>query len=133
MKFDVQQLSEALESACPQADFALLHGSAKDGELKKGSDIDVALFLNCKPSTEIYMSAIKAVHEVCPDAEADIGILNNAEPVYRFEALKGKLLFNRNMEKYLDFFSLTCREYESQMYDYQRQHRYRMEVRSSKK
>ena len=31
-------------------------------------------------------------------------------------------------EKYAAFFSLTCREYESQMFDYERQKKYRREV-----
>ena len=61
------------------------------------------------------------------DADPDIGILNGAEPIYRFEALKGRLLFCRDEERYLDFFSLTCREYESQIADYERQRRYRLE------
>ena len=63
--------------------------------------------------------------ERAPGAYCDIGFLNHAEPVYRFEALRGRLLFTRNVETYLRFFSLTCREYESQLADYERQYRYR--------
>ncbi len=69
---------------------------------------------------------MSAVSEIVPGIECDIGILNNAEPVYRFEALRGKLLFARDYEAYLKFYSLTCREYESQLADYERQHRYRL-------
>ncbi|MBW8014690.1 MAG: nucleotidyltransferase domain-containing protein [Planctomycetes bacterium] len=128
MKFDTDKLSNALQSACPGVIFAFLHGSAKDGCVNPGSDIDIALYLSGAASLEIYTAAADAVRQVSPDAEPDIGILNNAEPIYRFEALKGKLLFSRDMETYLYFFSLTCREYESQIADYQRQHKYRLQA-----
>ena len=44
MNFDVNKLSAAIEKDCPEIIFAFLHGFAKDGFVKKGSDIDVALF-----------------------------------------------------------------------------------------
>ena len=125
MKFDREKLSKALQAACPKIVFALLHGSAQEGDIKQGSDLDIALFIDGKLGIELYQQACDAIGSVIPQAEPDIGILNNAEPVYRFEALKGKLLFSNDMEKYLNFFSLTCREYESQIADYQRQHKYR--------
>ena len=55
----------------------------------------------------------------------DLGTLNGAEPVYRYEALKGKLLFVRDRERWLQFYSRTCRQYESQMFHYQKQLAYR--------
>ena len=48
----------------------------------------------------------------------DLGVLNEKEPVYRFEALKGRLLFTRDLECRLHFYSLTCREYEHWMFHY---------------
>ncbi len=129
MKFDIEKLSFALEKACPEVIFALLHGSAKDGEVRDGGDIDIALYIAGKPTFEILRKAMDAVHQVQTQAQPDVGVLNNAEPVYRFEALKGKLLFNRDKEKYLNFFSQTCTEYELQIADYQRQHEYRTKTR----
>ena len=126
MKFDVNRLGDLLKKQCPQICFAFLHGSAKDARAKEGSDIDLALFIDGKPTLELYEEVSASVEAVAPGVQCDIGILNNAEPVYRFEALKGKLLFFRNQQQYLHFFSLTCREYESQMADYQRQKRYRL-------
>ena len=132
MKFSVEKLGEALESACPEVVFAMLHGSARDGCVADGSDVDVALFLDGdgtqKASLDLFMRAQEAVASVVPHAPADIGILNGTEPVYRFEALKGKLLFTRDEETSVGFFSLTCREYESQMASYERQRKYRIEA-----
>ena len=125
MKFDTDKLSDAIKADCPQVVFALLHGSAKHGSLKKNSDVDIAVYLDTKPSLQIYQDIIESAEKIIPGAKIDVGVLNNAEPVYKFEALKGKLLFARDKEKYLGFFSLTCREYEYQMADYQRQQKYR--------
>ena len=126
MKFAPEKLSNALQASCTEVLFALLHGSAKDGQVNPGSDIDLALFIEGKPTLEFYEKVSGIVETVAAGAQCDIGILNNAEPVFRFEALKGNLLFNKDMETYLDFFSLTCREYESQMADYLRQKNYRL-------
>ncbi len=123
--FDIDKLAVLLKEQCPQVLFALLHGSAKEGRVKRDGDIDLALFIDGKPTLELYEKASRCVEAVAGDVKCDIGILNNAEPVYRFEALKGKLLFFRNEEQYLHFFSLACREYESQVADYQRQQHYR--------
>ncbi|MFQ6036453.1 MAG: nucleotidyltransferase domain-containing protein [Sedimentisphaerales bacterium] len=126
MKFDVHKLADLLKQQCPEICFALLHGSAKDGQVKQAGDIDLALFIEGKPTLELYEKVSRCAEAVAPGVKCDTGILNNAEPVYRFEALKGRLLFFRNQEQYLHFFSLTCREYESQVADYQRQQRYRL-------
>jgi hypothetical protein len=64
---------------------------------------------------------------IVPGVDIDLGCFDRAEPVYRFEALKGRLLFARDQERFLDAFSRTCREYESQIWDYQRQAGYRLE------
>lgn len=103
-------------------------GSAKDGVVGPNSDLDLALFLLTAPSLTLYetVGRIVASH-VGAGIRADIGILNQAEPVYRFEALKGRLLFCRDEERWLDFYSVTCRLYEHQMADYARQRRYRLE------
>jgi len=126
MRFDVDKLTALLKDKCPQICFALLHGSAKDAQVKHGGDIDLALFIKGKPTLEFYEMVYECAEAVAPGVQCDIGILNNAEPVYCFEALKGRLLFFRDKEQYLQFFSRTCREYESQVADYQRQQRYRL-------
>ena len=132
MKFDTNKLSESLNRRCPEIIFAILHGSSREGIIKEGSDIDIAIYIDGKASLDIYQKIYKIIKSVAGDYEPDIGILNNAEPVYGFEALKGKLLFSRDMEKFLNFFSLTCREYESQIADYERQHKYRLEAKNLK-
>ncbi len=128
MSFSVAELAKALKEALPNVSFALILGSAKNGVIKAHSDLDLAFYLNKKADLEFYNKVNEAVETVVSGVRVDIGILNNAEVIFRFEALKGKLLFKRDEETYVRFFSLTCREYESQMADYEKQHRYRMEA-----
>jgi predicted nucleotidyltransferase len=91
MKFNIDKLSSLLNKQCPEVVFAFLHGSSKDGIVKEGSDIDIALYINGKASLDLYQRAYDAVVSVTPKAEPDIGILNNAEPVYCFESLSGEI------------------------------------------
>lgn len=126
--FDPAELASVLRENLPEVEFCFLMGSAMDGTVAVGSDLDLAFYLKAKPSFEFYGRVAAAVEKLMPAVHCDTGILNNAEPVYRFEALKGRLLFTRDQERYLTFFSRTCREYESQMFDYERQRRYRREA-----
>lgn len=128
IEFDVHALADAIMRRHPEVSFCLLMGSAMHGTVHKGSDLDLAFYLTEPADLEFYASIEETVDQIVHGARCDIGILNRAEPVYRFEALKGKRLFVRDLEQYASFFSLTAREYESQMVDYERQRRYRREA-----
>lgn len=123
--FDPDALGRELSRDCPETVFALLHGSARDGRIWPGSDVDIAVW-QAGPVTLDQIARIQALLDhLVPGVRLDLGRLNGADPVYRFEALRGRLLFCRDRETYYRFFSLACREYESQMASYERQRRYR--------
>ncbi len=124
--FDPAALGEALSRECEAIVFALLMGSARDGHVAAGSDIDLALYLAEPASFRLIGQVQDIAARVAPGVHCDVGLLRNAEPVFRFEALKGRLLFTRDREVFLRFFSLTCREYESQLASYARQYSFRM-------
>ena len=126
--FDPDTLGSILREGFPLVSFACLMGSAVNGVVAIGSDLDLAFYLNGKPDLGFYGRVPDVVAEAVPGVRVDFGILNHAEPVYRFEALKGRLLFVRDREIYLNFFSRTCREYEDQMHHYENQLRYRREA-----
>ncbi|MCD6295517.1 MAG: hypothetical protein J7M20_11520 [Deltaproteobacteria bacterium] len=126
--FDPEQLAAQLEKDLASVGFCLLMGSAVDGRVAEGSDLDLAFYLTEPLTLDFYAEIQAIVDKQVPGVRCDIGILNGAEPVFRFEALKGKLLFVRDKELYASFFSLTCREYESQMFDYAKQRKYRIEA-----
>ena len=125
ISFDPQALAEGIRGECPEVVFALLMGSARDGRVELGSDVDLAVYADQPPNLDLHGRLVETVEAVAPGAHCDVGWLKRAEPVYRFESLRGRLLFTRNREAYLRFFSLTCREYEDQLADYERQHHHR--------
>lgn len=143
--FNTGELADKLESRLPEVVFAYLLGSAAQktgheaqGLVKPHSDLDIAVYLDLNRKTAdnqkfdllaLYSTARDVTEEVVGPVRCDLGILNNAEPVFRYEALKGRLLFSRDEELRSAFFSLTCREYEHRMFDYKKQRRYRLEAR----
>jgi len=128
LSLDIDAFAEALEEACPEVVFALLLGSSRNGHIAVDSDIDLAVYVRNRSALALYSRICDVVSRHAPGVYCDLGFLKSAEPIYRFEALKGRLLFVRDMEVYLDFYPVTCREYEQQMFDYERQHRYRVEA-----
>ncbi|MCK4378776.1 MAG: nucleotidyltransferase domain-containing protein [Deltaproteobacteria bacterium] len=126
--FDPCRLAAHFEKELASASFCLLMGSAAEGKVAEGSDLDLAFYLTEPLTLDFYATVEAIIADYLPGVRCDIGILNKAEPVFHFEALKGTLLFARSRELYASFFSLTCREYESQMFDYAKQHKYRVEA-----
>lgn len=126
--FEPQTLAELIQKQFPEIVFAYILGSAADGTIPPHGDLDIAVYVEKKPDLEFYSRLQEICAQEVGPVRCDIGILNHAEPVYRFEALKGHLLFAREREKWLTFYSRTCREYEHRLYHYEKQRRYRLEA-----
>ena len=47
--------------------------------------------------------------------DIDLIVLNNASPILRFEAVRGRRLYCREVNRCAEFVSLTAREYEDDM------------------
>ena len=124
---DFKGMQCLFESDYPEIVFALVMGSAAKGIIAKHSDLDIALYCDKKLNWDKFSSIIQSISDLHCGARCDLGVLNTADPVYRYEALKGKLIFTRDQERWLGFYSLSCREYETQMFHYQKQRQYRLE------
>ncbi len=59
MTFDVDKWAEATQATCPSVVFALLHGAAKDGRIRPGSDLDIAVFADGKPGLDLYHQVLR--------------------------------------------------------------------------
>jgi hypothetical protein len=130
---DIPALASKLERLLPEALFGLLIGStATMGVVRAYGDLDLAFFLS-PGITAGYDFQARIEQAVEPQTQGrvrvDVGLLNRADPVYRFEALKGRLLFCRDDEAYMSFFSSVSRDYETQMIHYARQRMYRLSRR----
>ena len=129
ISFDITKLAQVINEKCLGVSFAFLHGSAINGFVKKGSDLDIGIYCSSNESKDWWdakSAVIRTVWDVVEIDDIDVGILNRTEPVYKFEVLKGKKLFVRDTELYYGFFSLTCREYEDAIFHYERQKKYRL-------
>lgn len=129
--FSSKLLADSLLEQIPELVFVYLMGSSAQAQVVRvGSDLDLAGYFSVELDLALRARVEEAVEGLVPGVRLDLGILNGADPVYRFEALKGQLLFTRNQETWLKFYSLTCREYEDQMYHYEKQLAYRREAKN---
>jgi len=131
LSFSTEKLKNELRQ-CPEILFAYILGSAVNGVIKSKSDLDLGIYLeNSKTSFgDVYLKICNICEPILPGVRIDVGFLNKCEdPVYKFEVISGSLLFTKNKEIWLRFYSNTAREYEHQMVHYEKQRRYRIQSR----
>lgn len=128
VEFDPAALARRIEDEVPEILFAYILGSSAGGRVEPHSDLDIAAWLAGESTLQLYSRVQDISDDILGGVRCDLGILNSAEPIYRFEALKGHLLFTRDRELWLTFYSRASREYEHQMFDYGKQRRYRLEA-----
>jgi len=90
-------------------------GSAKDGYVKSGSDLDIGVLFSAVPSLDERVILREYLQKSLQFDDIDLVILNEASPITRFEAICGRLVFVRDQNRWAEFFSLTAREYEDEM------------------
>lgn len=95
-------------------------GSARDGELRPGSDADVGVLLARRPTFDEQLDLLGRLQDALHLDEVDLVILNDANVYLRFEAVSGKRLFVRDLSATAGFVSLTAREYEDEYDQWQR-------------
>lgn len=115
MRLNIKKIAEELEKI-PNIDFAYIFGSSKDGFIKNGSDLDIAVYFsdNISVGYDKVAEILRKMENVTNGVQLDLCRLNTASETLRFEVLKGKCLFVRRgcMDKFSNFYSRTCREYE---------------------
>ena len=114
-RFMPDTLGGRIAAEAKWVDFALLLGSAQNGVIPPGGDVDLAVFAKAGEAVDWDRLAklMLLVEDSC-GAPCDLGILNTAGAVYRFEAIRGRRLFVRpeSVEKYAEFYTRTCCEHE---------------------
>jgi predicted nucleotidyltransferase len=114
---DLQRLAAVL-SEVESIEYAMAFGSARDGVVHAGSDLDIAVSLT-DPDVEnidLLLQIVGTVEDTF-GVTCDLTVLNTAGPVLRHEALKGRTLFVRadQEEEFVEFYVRTCAEYEDLM------------------
>ncbi len=100
-------------------------GSAQAGVLRPGGDIDIGILVEAPLTLVAQLDLLMRLQAALHVEDIDLVILNNANPILRFEAISGRLLFCRDAQCRAEFASLTAREYEDEMALWQRSLRYR--------
>jgi len=113
-KIDLEAAEEVWQSY-PQIISVWLFGSAQDGKLSMGADLDFALLFEAQPSLDELASIRADLQENLHIDNIDLNSLNKAGPVLAFQAVSGRLVFCRDLDKKVDFISLTARKYEEAM------------------
>jgi len=93
---------------------AFLYGSHATGRVNSGSDIDIALLYdrNLLPDVEQRLQLVDNLISITK-RDVDLLILNDASPIICMQVLrKGKIIFERNHQAYLDFFVKTVNKYD---------------------
>ena len=103
-------------AADPRVVFAVVFGSAKDGVVRDGSDVDIGVLLSpALDPVEFYRFYLEMTSRLSAIAELDLVDLNHAGSVLAFEALCGRRLLVRDAEAVAAFSSRVAREYEDDM------------------
>jgi predicted nucleotidyltransferase len=109
------EAGEKVWQSYPQIVSVWLFGSAQDGELKEGADLDLALLFDTRPTLDELASIRADLQESLQIDDIDLTSLNEAGPILAFQAISGRLVFCRDLDKKVDFVSLAAREYEDAM------------------
>jgi len=128
VNFDTDQLALDLRKQFPEILFAYLFGSAKEGNVRPGGDVDIAVWVgeNTK-KIDLIPKIVGLVEKNIAGAPCDLVFLNDAGEQLAFSVLQGKILFIRNEARDLhaSFYSQTCREYEDTIAWMKKQLQYR--------
>jgi len=95
--------------------FAVVFGSAADGNPRAGSDLDLGIFFTEKPGSEELIDLLTEVADLLDFDRVDYTDLSKADPILAFEALSGRFLCKNDKVKTAEFSSLISRLYEDIM------------------
>ena len=132
MEFDRNKLAEKLKTL-PEIAFAYLFGSALNGTIKEGSDLDIAVYIvgkakNNDEGIKLRLKIIQLLESAVPGFDNfDLVILNEVSTILGMQILQGTLLFVKpeHEDIYADFYSYTCRKYEYDVFWMKKQLEYR--------
>jgi predicted nucleotidyltransferase len=102
MKFSVKNLSKALKNEFSCIDIAYLFGSSRNGKVKEGSDIDIAVLIknDILQLNSLIGLEIEVFLQKCFGYPAEVVILNKANSILKYQVIStGQRLFERNSEK----------------------------------
>jgi predicted nucleotidyltransferase len=107
--------AQSVWKARPEIIAAWVFGSARDGHVRVGSDLDIGVFMKSVPSMDEQLELVAELESALRIGNIDLVILNEVNPILRFEAISGCAIYCSDMSRRAEFASLTAREYEDEM------------------
>ena len=114
-KINLKKLSEYLKGR-PDVICAVIFGSAQDGNVKDGSDLDLGIYFSEPVKGDNRIKFMVEVAEVAGFDVIDLVNLESAEPILAFEVISGHFICKNDPDKTAELFSLICRKYEEAMF-----------------
>jgi predicted nucleotidyltransferase len=102
-------------TARPEIIAAWVFGSAQRGQIRSGGDADIGVLFESLPSVDAQLELLAELQQALQIEAVDLVVLNEANPILRFEAISGRALFCRDAGRRAEFASLTAREFEDEM------------------
>lgn len=99
----------------PNVIAAWVFGSAQDGVVRTGSDVDIGVHFRTAPTLEELVDLRAELQSVLQFDDIDLVVLNGASAITRFEAVSGRPIYCRDLSERAGFVSLAAREYEDAM------------------
>lgn len=107
--------TEAIFEETPNVVAAWVFGSAQEGRVRPGGDVDIGILYDRLPTLAEQLELIARLERALDRAEIDLTPLNRTNAILRFEAVSGRSIFCRDLARRAEFVSLTAREYEMAM------------------
>ena len=114
-KINIKELSKYLKNRSDVI-CAVIFGSAQDGVVKDGSDLDLGVYFSEQVKGDALIRFMVEVAEAADFDVIDLVDLRSAEPVLAFEVISGNFICKNDPEKTAELFSLICRKYEEVMF-----------------
>lgn len=106
---------ESVLAATTNVIAAWAFGSAQDGQIKPGGDLDIGVLFASVPTLDEQIDLLANLQQALHIDPIDLVVLNKANPILRFEAISGRPVYCRDAGQRAEFVSLTAREYEDEM------------------
>ena len=114
LEVNLSQLGEYLHSRSDVI-CAVVFGSAQDGHVRSGSDLDLAVQFSSKPQGENYLQFLVEVADAAEFDVIDLVDLRDVDPILGFEAITGRFICKNDPARTAALSSLISREYEDVM------------------
>ncbi len=108
--------------------FAALFGSIASGQAKRGSDVDLAILFETKPTRKGEAQLVEYLRSLLKVDRLDVVCLNDAGCALRYEvSQEGILLFENREDAFLNFCIRTFKEFEEMNFLNRHYHEVQME------